>query len=1292
MLFQKALVEVKTFFEDLQKEMEKVKQQGKPADQADVGGQLSRQISRHLSGSVASLRSFMSQDKKQKTVKPKKKVNEEVDQSKVIDMHVDMKIHALSVVMGIERGDTSFQIEQITTTVTMRPKTLFATAALKAILMKDVTEGALHKYLLSVAGKQDMFHLEFTQYNRTEEEKKKMSLSDVDMAVKIKFAQLRFVFLNLWVNRMLNWVSPFQAEAAQAAAQAQAIAAERATEAAQNVKQVLIESPPRLLLDIQLAAPAIIVPRISTSNEIILVDLGHLYLRNSFNKAGHALIDELTIQLKDVHVSAGILEKGHNEKVTASCQILKPMSFTLSVFRNLNFQNIKDLPELTVKAYLPIIDVSMSQLDYILIMHTLAGNLTEGTPPPPAKPLPPPPRMGDAATNNAEQKKKSVVDRKKSTIDGTREQQPGKAKRIVFKFTMDDINTALYSSSTGLQPGKGHVDRSANDKFSAMKIHELLVTGFMLEDGGLDVAISLDGFSMTDERVGKSEIKQLMDKKESHSDQKFVNLKFNQNSRGDKDVIINSSAFYLILCPEFLGQLSSFFVVPKPPEEIDLPPEILAKKKLKEQMAAVSAGTAGGPSATASGNVKPKTAQSPDTQPASGALMMKGSINDIEVILVENSLNPRMSQALILSFNAVIDGDTQDEKQHIKGEVKDLQIVSTFFEKEFRKLATYNVLNKMNIQLDVEIDMNTQGQMASITMDTVHLKVSPAVIRLLSAVGAQFSENRVTLKDDEVPVLQEYPDYWIKKKYNRNEYWWFNDVAEEATEDVNLDDDDDGALLPTKVEVATFVVNKFVITLEAGTDDETIPMILVESSMTATAKDWSSRLSCDAATQLQISYYNEGYSVWEPVIEPVLKNKEGQPSWEPWSLTMTVRTAENTKDTTEDVSVLPPKMQIAIDAVDTMNITVTKSFLMLLNKLSAAFEKAAKNQAPPNSRQLPGTSPYLILNDTGIDINIANSDSMKVTEVGVLDAAHGEFVELNVIGWEQRIGLQQVEDNRRAELCLELMSTSREVNVMRAETRSIRLPQHAHSGRQWTVVVDTNIENNRRIVTLKSLVSFVNHTDTKIEIHSMRDTNLDLCGYADTDEEPLNVAVRYLYTTTGEFFIRPANDQYDTSNESISWHNFETTKRALVRCDLAADNKEGIYFDLVATEEPVLGEMGPTQIEKQWTVHIYPPMALRNLLPFPIELVSPELKRLDGGDEVAVNAIPGKQIKITLDYEEPYTAVFDITADHGELQVITFTADKDPSKELVCFCFHFRILTLRLLVSWNPLVHQTQKT
>ena len=71
------------------------------------------------------------------------------------------------------------------------------------------------------------------------------------------------------------WMGPFQQEAALAAAQAQALAAEKATETVANVrKQLMEESPPRFHLDIELAAPTIIVPQNSKSKYALVVDLG----------------------------------------------------------------------------------------------------------------------------------------------------------------------------------------------------------------------------------------------------------------------------------------------------------------------------------------------------------------------------------------------------------------------------------------------------------------------------------------------------------------------------------------------------------------------------------------------------------------------------------------------------------------------------------------------------------------------------------------------------------------------------------------------------------------------------------------------------------------------------------------------------------------------------------------------------------------------------------------------------------------------------------------------------------
>ena len=68
-----------------------------------------------------------------------------------------------------------------------------------------------------------MLTFEMTQYQRTEAEKAAMLTSDTDMKVKVRLAQMRFVFLNLWVARLLHWLGPFQEEAQKAAAAAQQV-------------------------------------------------------------------------------------------------------------------------------------------------------------------------------------------------------------------------------------------------------------------------------------------------------------------------------------------------------------------------------------------------------------------------------------------------------------------------------------------------------------------------------------------------------------------------------------------------------------------------------------------------------------------------------------------------------------------------------------------------------------------------------------------------------------------------------------------------------------------------------------------------------------------------------------------------------------------------------------------------------------------------------------------------------------------------------------------------------------
>jgi len=78
-------------------------------------------------------------------------------------------------------------------------------------------------------------------------------------------------------------------------------------------------------------------------------------------------------------------------------------------------------------------------------------------------------------------------------------------------------------------------------------------------------------------------------------------------------------------------------------------------------------------------------------------------------------------------------------------------------------------------------------------------------------------------------------------------------------------------------------VKKFIGMLSIGAN-EYIPLILLQSSFSATVKDWTGRVNADATLKLQLSYYNETYNVWEPIIEPILNGNTNE--WESWQLSM----------------------------------------------------------------------------------------------------------------------------------------------------------------------------------------------------------------------------------------------------------------------------------------------------------------------------------------------------------------------------------------------------------------------
>uniref|UniRef100_A0A913HS02 Vacuolar protein sorting-associated protein 13A n=1 Tax=Strongyloides stercoralis TaxID=6248 RepID=A0A913HS02_STRER len=1286
-LNQQALVSLKTYGEQLQKRIESV-QAEKDSVRPEIREPSKRKVSTSSIQSISKVivGQTKSSAKKDKKIL-KKDVNKNIDETKIIQMSLHASFNSLALLIGTEKDGllTDAVIKSVRCSVEMTTKKMNVFAALKEITMNDYHPKSIHHRLLQVDGDHEMFTMYFTQYNRTEKEKAHMSISDVDMDVKINFAQIKFIFLNAWVSRMLNWIVPFQAEAQSAAIAAKAKASEKATQAAQNVKQIMEQSPPKIKMDIELGAPTIIVPKISHSYESIFVNFGKLKITNTFFDGGgeeKCIIDNMEISLTDTSIFGGQLKKDESN-TPLKCEILKPVTFTLNIKRNLCYNWYKEFPEIMIEATMPELDLSMSQGDYANIMHTLSGNLAEGEIIAEEQPLELPSTTESDKTIQLQLSKTPKVDGKEKLTTITEEEPPKKilndTPRLIFSFKIGLIRAGLYRGNSlpnNLNESGNEsitVPRDPLKAFAAMSIYGTKLSGMMNEDGSMGAEIIIKSFTMNDERKDATKIKKLLDKKSGETastrDLPFAHINYKKDASNNMIAEVITSSFFICLSPEFLAILSSFFIVPPFKEGEEL-------QKMKEQANALKLAKVpplvNEVSTLSTAQIKKNEVPEP-IKPTTGTMTVRCDIREMEVILIEKPMDPENSQALILSFNCKLDADHKEDTQYVSGGVYDLQIFSTYYTDEKKHLCHYPVLQPLNINLKGSINDSTKDTELNIDVEDVILRISPSIIRLLSAVSQEYSKNQVEQVTDnkKSAKLIAYPNYWVPKRFDKKAYHWF---VSEAVECTNYFDDEvkKATSLVRPVEKLGFKMPKLLVTMESGTEKATQPLIKFESTMKALVFDWSSLLAVDASLTIQMNYYNESLSIWEPIIEPVV-TKDG--SIGPWTLKCNIESftqipdinvidgeTENEKEKRRKT----PKQRIKIQSNDYLNVTVTKSCILLLYKLSEAFEKAAKQATPPQSREFPGTSPYLIINETGLVIKVGNSDSMKVSDNNTdIDIPHSEPIDLEVIGWEHSTGLMLEDDDRSADLRLKLLGTEREISVLRAESRIIPLGKTSEGGRLWNMLVDTVAEHNRKIIYLRSLVKFVNHMDTPFEILSQKDNHLETCGVSTKNSEPMIVPIAYLYTVTGEFFLRPVGNEYDVSAESISWYDFKTDNRAWIRCENTSSPNNALFAELVVIPTAVFPEKGDLRSDVAYTVHIFPILTFKNLLPFPITIKDSNTTILEGGSEKNMNIYEGSTFKVSFDYnDDTYEADYTFEHTTDVEKVLYFTGKKNPCSEM----------------------------
>lgn len=148
------------------------------------------------------------------------------------------------------------------------------------------------------------------------------------------------------------------------------------------------------------------------------------------------------------------------------------------------------------------------------------------------------------------------------------------------------------------------------------------------------------------------------------------------------------------------------------------------------------------------------------------------------------------------------------------------------------------------------------------------------------------------------------------------------------------------------------------------------------------------KISIESSLSLGTAFYNSTLAVWEPLIEPNEREKSnGLTEYEPWELNFSLKIEKPVENSLTDTD---PKTKIVISSSDTLEISVTKTCLDVLQDLGQAFSDAIR---PQGLNKPDIIAPYIVENDTGLEITmnlIKGSLNLHSSHFPNGDSAHND--------------------------------------------------------------------------------------------------------------------------------------------------------------------------------------------------------------------------------------------------------------------------------------------------------------
>ncbi|XP_043916804.1 vacuolar protein sorting-associated protein 13A isoform X2 [Protopterus annectens] len=1164
-----------------------------------------------------------------------KKSSQKTKFDNVVNLRIFGELACLNVFIRDQKHLISeISIEGLDSEVVMRKDATEVSANLKNITVLDSDEKALYKKAVSITGK-EVFSFKMTNFVDATEGIDYVDMNKVDSCVSLTVGCIQIIFVNKFIASILAFVNNFQT-AKEALTEATVQAAEKA---ASGVKE-LAERSTRMSLDIYVKAPVVIMPQSAVSKNVLVADFGHITVKNEFSlvlrKTSTSLppvIDVMNISLDELNLYRTTVEGGSLQK---EIQLLQPVNLKVTVERNLAAAWYNEIPDFKISGSLKPMNVILSQEDLTVLLRTLNENLGDSS----GAPTTPPAGTDQVASGSNDTGGSSTpqqpAGRTVVTAAVVETHTLTKVKTTLkLAFDFDSLSLVLYSASTTEKPPMEQRDEVL--QLAEFKLGMISAAAKMRSDGCMNASVKLTNCLLDDKR--KAVVKatpRMIDLKSGSEKNVMVDINYRQGRDGTVlDTVVQD--IYLCASVEFLLTVLDVFV------------------KANEQ------------SSDAQRNNRQATAATPKQQaPAqqSSNMEMNVQVKNPEIVFVAD-LTRADAPALVLTTECELCIKNESNCQTMTAAVKNLQVKACPFLAENRKGNVTTVLQPCDLVFQ-STQSPSSPQSMELFIKSLTIKVSPITINTVLTITSALTAPKETKEEESSHIP---PNLWDEKDVKDLKLWFLEDSKDSLNQGRGFT-----PLVPTG-ETLHMSIEAIQVTLEAGVGHRTVPMLLAKSVFSGSVSNWSTLINLNCKLDLEVLHFNELLGVWEPLLEPL---EDGNSDFRPWSLGIKMkkkaRKAPEEQSANENLNIPDYKTVINIVSKDQLNVTVSKYGLVMLKNLGQAFAEAASKTAEDFKKD---QSPFVVKNCLSLPAFITPSDAFSV--IGIHSAQ--KKYEVNN---EEVLNMDYLQTKTTSD---PLAAT----NMLNSKLFYIALTPHDHStadkipltklghylysvvhkdsGVKRAIVCQTETLEGSKVATLRSPLQIKNHFFVTLNVYD----ETDHLGAALPGQD-FNVP---LTSYRSRVCFAPANENTEgfQKSDSISYDEIIKIPGEVrqMKCQQVGSENQSFIINIVPQKDIFSSDIVDDGLDVPFILHLWPPVLLRNLLPYTVvyslEENSNQNFTLEGGHHAELPAalIDHSRLELYLLHylDHKWKGEYCIKHNEQDINFIKFTCvDEEESSEL----------------------------